>query len=98
MDIQSYSFIHDNRFQNMNNSHDYIISSENIPCEGIGIDPNSKNSCCPLDWCEDIPAVTIPQFVLGWIIGTLGYAYSTAFTISVISKMIGQQSQVSNYP
>ena len=76
------------------NVTDDVSFSENIPCEGIGIELNSNSSCCPLDWCEDIPAITVPQFVSGWMIGTLGYAYSTAFTISVISKMIGQSSQV----
>ena len=72
----------------------YSGSDENIPCEGIGINSNSTSSCCPLEWCEQIPAITVPQFICGWLIGTLGYAYSTAFTISLISKLLDPQKQV----
>ena len=72
-----------------------LHSKENILCnDGISLDPNSEESCCPLEWCKTTPAITVTQFVLGWLLGTLGYAYSTAFTISLISKMIGNQSQV----
>ena len=74
---------------------DSFHSTENILCNnGISLDPNSEESCCPLEWCKTIPAITVTQFVLGWLLGTLGYAYSTAYTISLISKMIGNQSQV----
>ena len=72
-----------------------LHSTENILCnDGISFNPNSEESCCPLEWCKTTPAITVTQFVLGWFLGTLGYAYSTAFTISLISKMIGNQSQV----
>ena len=72
-----------------------LHSTENILCnDGISFNPNSEESCCPLEWCKTTPAITVTQFVLGWLLGTLGYAYSTAFTISLISKMIGNQSQV----
>ena len=72
-----------------------LYATENILCnDGISLDPNSEESCCPLEWCKTTPAITVTQFVLGWLLGTLGYAYSTAFTISLISKMIGNQSQV----
>ena len=69
-------------------------SVKNVVCEGIGINSNSTNSCCPLEWCEDTPAITVPQFICGWLIGTLGYAYGTAFTISLISKLLNPQHQV----
>ena len=72
-----------------------LYSTENILCnDGISFNSNSEESCCPLEWCKTTPAITVTQFVLGWLLGTLGYAYSTAFTISLISKMIGNQSQV----
>ena len=69
-------------------------SVKNVVCEGIGMNSNSTNSCCPLEWCEDTPAITVPQFICGWLIGTLGYAYGTAFTISLISKLLNPQHQV----
>ena len=69
-------------------------SAKNVVCEGIGMNSNSTNSCCPLEWCEDTPAITVPQFICGWLIGTLGYAYGTAFTISLISKLLNPQHQV----
>ena len=73
---------------------DIANDTYNIPCDGMGINRNSNDSCCPLDWCKNIPAISVPQFVFGWLVGTLGYAYSTAFTISLMSKLLGTQNQV----
>ena len=86
---------YDNSFLKLK-SFDKLIANDtnNIPCDGIGINHNSEDSCCPLDWCQNVPAISIPQFVFGWLVGTLGYAYSTAFTISLMSKLLGPQNQV----
>ena len=96
------------QFFNTSNEMDHWLSTNlnfssfnNVACDGNRMSSNGKEeiemesrNCCPFDWCKHIPAITVPQFIVGWVIGTLGYAYSTAFTIALISKMIGPKSQV----
>ena len=59
--------------------------------EGLG----GVNSGCPYDWCLEIPAIHIAQFMVGFVIGTVGYPFCVTLTGSIYSKLMGgSRSQV----
>ena len=53
-----------------------------------------KDPCCSLEWCEEQPALTLTQFVIGMVILTAGHPFRIALTQSIYSKMLGPIPQV----
>ena len=66
-------------------------TSRNIPCEEAS---HTLTPGCELEWCQDIPAVTVWQLFGGIVIGTIGYPYALSIISSIYSKMIGPRPQV----
>ena len=61
----------------------------NIPCG-----ENEQNECCDLAWCKEQAAMTVPQFVIAFIIFATGHPFRVALTQSIFSKILGPAPQV----
>ena len=64
--------------------------ARNIPCDD-SVDQIQPG--CELQWCKNIPAITIWQLFGGIIIGAIGHPYAISIAISLYSKIIGPRPQ-----
>ena len=63
----------------------------NVPCEDISGPPGCDAT--RLHWCTYTPAITVAQFIVGWVVTSVGHAYSITTSLSVLSKMYGSRQQ-----
>ena len=64
---------------------------KSIPCS-----ETQQNGCCALDWCKDQAAMTVAQFIIGFVILAAGYPFRVSLTQSIWSKILGPAPQVSH--
>ena len=48
-----------------------------------------SNSGCRYEWCPNIPRITVVQFMVGFVLGTIGYPFCLTLSASIFSKIIG---------
>ena len=47
------------------------------------------DSGCGYEWCVTMPRMTVPQFMLGFVLGVVGYPFSLTLSASIFSKVVG---------
>jgi len=57
--------------------------SDLVRCSGSG---------CSYEWCDDMARITVWQFMLGFVLGTVGYPFCLAISASIFSKIVGGSS------
>ena len=60
----------------------------NVPCEKVSGPPG-----CNLEWCSYTPALSVAQFIVGFSITTIGFAFSVPTTLTIASKIYGPRRQ-----
>lgn len=60
----------------------------NVQCEEVSGPPG-----CNLDWCSYTPSLSVPQFIVGWMITSVGYSFSVPLTLTIATKMYGPRRQ-----
>ena len=67
--------------------------ARNIPCQTA----TTSDPGCALEWCTQMPRLTIPQLFSGAVVNTLGYPFALAITTGIFSKILGPRSQVHHF-
>ena len=49
---------------------------------------------CQYDWCSEIGAITVVQFMFGYVCSLLGYPFCIALCGSIFTKVLGPVPQV----
>lgn len=51
---------------------------------------------CPItqDWCKTTPKLGIPEFILGYLLTTIGYPIGLTLIQTIFSKVLGPRPQV----
>ena len=47
------------------------------------------DSGCGYEWCIKMPRMTVSQFMLGFVLGVVGYPFSLTLSASIFSKVVG---------
>jgi len=55
--------------------------------EALGCPPSQE-------WCTYTPVVTVPQFILGYILTAMGYPIGVTLIQTIFSKILGPRPQV----
>ena len=71
-----------------------FLSPLGTPGERIPCSDTQENGCCALEWCKEQPAMTVVQFVVGWVIFAVGYPFRSSLMQSIFSKILGPVPQV----
>ena len=56
--------------------------------------PVAEEDNCVYEWCYNIPAIQIWQFMLGFAIAFVGYPFCVALCQATFSKILGPRPQV----
>ena len=56
-----------------------------LPYAVTGAEPG-----CAYCWCLELNALTIPQFMIGFVFNSVGYPYSVALIGAILSKIVGR--------
>ena len=63
--------------------------------EGVKLVVSSyTNSGCRYEWCTNMPRITVVQFMVGFVLGTVGYPFCLTLSASIFSKIIGATNTV----
>ena len=49
---------------------------------------------CSYEWCQNIPMIQIPQFMVGFVVATIGYTFCLALSGSIYSRVLGSCNAV----
>merc|ERR1712150_48465 len=89
-DTDGYQFWNDAHLKFSQSYHPIYFNNivGNVACEEVSGPPG-----CNLEWCSYTPALSVAQFIVGWSITTIGFAFSTPTTLTIASKMYGPRRQ-----
>ena len=48
-----------------------------------------NSSSCSYEWCQQIPKIEVSQFMVGFLVATIGYTFCLSLSGSIYSKVIG---------
>ena len=75
--------------KHLDSAPDSFRMLQNVPCQ----ETSSGQPGCALEWCTCVPRTTIFQFFAGLLIGSIGYPFGVAISMSLFSKIIGPRPQ-----
>ena len=79
----------------LHNTHKInIIFDKKIGEEAKLVVSSHSNSGCRYEWCPNIPRITVVQFMVGFVLGTVGYPFCLTLSASIFSKIIGATNPV----
>merc|ERR1711997_214495 len=60
-----------------------MFGTRNVDCDSSA----AGEAGCPYHWCEDTPAITMPQFYVHYAMSSVAFPYCTALCQALFSKV-----------